>query len=81
MGYINEEKSNKKSSYFQKKGKKCRITFVFPKKGGKSKIAFIWLHVQEKKDMVNKNTFMHLTCVAYNRDELLFRKLLFWVWL
>ena len=24
---------------------------------------------------------MHLKCVAYNRDELLFRKLSFWVWL
>ena len=42
-----QNKSNKKSSYFRKKGKKCRITFVFPKKG-------------EKKDMVNKNTIIHV---------------------
>ena len=42
-------KSNKESSYFRKKGEICRIIFVFQKKG-------------EKKDMVNKNTIIH---VAY----------------
>ena len=44
-----QNKSNKKSSYFRKKGKTCRITLIFPKKGEKSKVTFIWLHVQEKK--------------------------------
>ena len=41
-----QNKSNKKSSHFQKKGKKCRIAFVFPKK--ESKITLIWLHMQKK---------------------------------
>ena len=43
--------------------------------------------------MVNRNTIyhtcemlkniieLHLKCVAYNRDELLFKKMSFWVWL
>ena len=35
----------------------------------------------KKKDMVNKNTFMHLQYVAYNQDELLIKKLGFLVWL
>ena len=34
-----------------------------------------------RKKMANENTFMNLTCVTYNRDELLFRKFSFWVWL
>ena len=44
-----QTKSSKKSLYFRKKGKKCRIPFIFLKKGEKNKLAFIWLHVQEKK--------------------------------
>ena len=67
-----QKKSNKKSSYFRKRGGKCRITFLFLKKGGKS------IHLVEcarKKDMVYKNTFMHLKCVAYNQDELLIKNL------
>ena len=43
-----QNKSNKKSSYFQKKGGKCRITFIFLKKIKEQ------VHVQGK-GMVNKN--------------------------
>ena len=54
------KKSNKKSSYFWKKGKNVGSLAYFQKKGEKSKVTFIWLHTfspffSEKLLMQNAN--------------------------
>ena len=44
--------------------------FLISEKKGKN---YSFGCICKKKDMVNKNTFMNLECVAYNQDELLIK--------
>jgi hypothetical protein len=64
-------------------------------KKGKNVGSLSYFQRKEKKNMVNKNTIIHVPyflplllkknqvkmCSLYYRDKLLFRKLSFWVWL